>query len=346
VPSALEHKMTGLLWSRVLAGEVDCPQPWKEQLATSDLVVRARHRRLWKALDDLGSILAGLDVEWAVVKGVPTEARWYARAGERPCSDLDILLSPRDTSRATEVVAALGPPSLSPSTLPDMLERGVAQSVDVRFGSETVDLHVDLLRLGPPVRYPDRLWARTLPFQGQGGGPAVRVPDAELALVHFLVHLNRDTFCWLLGFADVARILEREELDWRAIENLVEGEGLEAPVFGGLAAVSETLGLDAPHPRVPGWRSTLWRIVWRPSVRLGGDLGWARHRHRAHWLPVVTAVRPRTLLGWARGQLVLTPAVAADNSPDRRGPWWWVLVRGRIDRVVRRRRLAARLDRR
>jgi hypothetical protein len=337
--------MTALLWSRVLSGEVECPQPWKDQLARADLLVRARHRRLWDGLDEIEGILAGLDVEWAVVKGVQAEARWYSRVGERPCADLDVLLSPRDVPRATEVVAALGPPALQPATVRDMLDRGVAQSVDVQFGGAAVDLHLDLLRLGPPIRHPDRLWARTVCFPAKAGERMLRVPDPELSLVHFLVHLNRDSFCWLLGFADVARILERETLDWDAIETLVVDEGLQAPVFGALAAVTEALGLKTPHPLVPGWRTTLWRVVWRPSVRLGGNLGWVRNRHRLYWLPIVVAVRPRALLRWARGQLLLTPGVAADNSPARRGPWWWVLLRGRIDRARDRRRLAARLRR-
>jgi hypothetical protein len=335
--------MAGLLWSRVLAGDVSCPQPWKDRLASADLVVRARHQRLWAAAASVGDVLDPLGVEWALAKGVPAEARWYDRTGERPCGDLDVLLSPHHVPRTMDVVAALGLPTLESSTVREMLAGGVAQSVDVRFGNIAVDLHLDLLRLGPPIRHPDRLWARTVLYEARDGERKVRVPDAELSLVHFLVHLNRDTFCWLLGFADVARILEREELDWGAIEELVADEGLEAPVFGGLAAVTETLGLEAPHPRVPGWRMAVWRVVWRPSVRLGGELGWVRNRHRLYWLPIVTAVRPRVVLRWARGQLLLTPGVAADNSPDRRGPWWWLLIRGRIDRAVRRRRRAARL---
>jgi hypothetical protein len=119
---------------------------------------------------------------------------------------------------------------------------------------------------------------------------------------------------------------------------LVRDEGLEAPVYEGLAVVAETLGLPAPHAQVPGWRSALWRVVWRPSVRLGGDLGWASGRHRAHWLPVVCAIAPRVLLRWAWGQLVLSPTVVDDLDPGLRGPFVWRLVRGRVARAASRRR--------
>ncbi|MEY2398327.1 MAG: hypothetical protein QOJ00_1501, partial [Actinomycetota bacterium] len=287
LPSAIEHHMTGLLWSRVQSGEVPCPQPWKDELAGRDVVVRAHHRRLWNAAAAIAAPLHDIGVDWCLVKGVPVEARWYARTGERPCRDLDIFIAPQDVALVEDVVAVLDPARARRSSVTEPLQRGVVQSVDLVFEGVAVDLHADLLRLGPPSPHPGALWEHVVGFEGGEAGAGLRVPDAELSLVHLLVHLNRDSFCWLLGFADVARILEDETLDWHALETLVRDEGVEAPVYEGLAVVAETLGLPAPHAQVPGWRSALWRVVWRPSVRLGGDLGWASGRHRAHWLPVV-----------------------------------------------------------
>jgi len=340
--SAVEHRMTGLLWSRVRTGELECPPPWKAQLAGEDVLVRARHRRLWDVLGAVTRELSLLGVEAAVIKGVPAEARWYDRVGERPCRDIDLLLAPTDVPRVPDVLDALHPGHELRTSFPELWEAGLVQSLDLNVAGVGVDLHVDLFRLGPPARHPERLWRRTTAMPLPDGG-AVRVLDAELSLVHFLLHLNRDSFSWLLGFADIARILGREELDWDAIDAIVADEGIDASVWGGLAAVAETLGVRAPTREPQGWRGRLWRIVWRPAVRLQGDEGWVRHRHRLYWLPVVSRVGMMRALQWEGRQLSLSPRLVAHTHSDFRGPWWWRLARGRVERAVGRRMDVRRL---
>ena len=51
---------------------------------------------LGKCVLQLGQ--AGIDV--ASIKGPITESRWYDREGERPCSDVDLWLSPHQFDRA------------------------------------------------------------------------------------------------------------------------------------------------------------------------------------------------------------------------------------------------------
>ncbi|CAA9271291.1 MAG: hypothetical protein AVDCRST_MAG76-3389 [uncultured Acidimicrobiales bacterium] len=342
VASAVEHRMGGLLWSRVRTGEIHCPTVWKEQLAGADVVVRSRHRRIWEALASVNRRLGALDVEFAVIKGVPAEARWYARAGERPCRDLDLLIGPGDVGRIGEVLAALDPEHELRDHAAELVELGLVQSFDLVVDGMAVDLHVDLFKLGPPCRHPERLFARTVPLVLPDGG-TVRAVDAELSLVHFLLHLNRDSYCWLLGFADVARLLAGEDLDWEAIGRLVADEGLEAPVWGGLNAVTTTLGVPAPSRSPQGCRASLWRALWRPSVRLQGDMGWVRYRRRPNWLPVVVDMGLPPVIAWSWRQLVLSPTLVAHTNPGRRGPWWWRLIRGRWGRAVERRRAVRRL---
>jgi len=334
--------MTGLLWSRVRTGNVDCPPSWKERLAGGDVVVRHSHRRMWEAVPAISRQLGAIGIEFALVKGVAAEARWYDRTGERPSRDLDLLVAPSDVPRVGDVVAALDPHNALRESFQDMFERGLVQSIDLRVNGIVVDLHLDLLKLGPPCRHPDRLWARTAPFPLPDGS-SVRVLDTELSLVHFLFHLNRDSYCWLLGFADVARILDREQIDWDTVARLAADEGLEATVWNGLAAVAETLGLPCPPYSPGGWRGRVWRVLWRPSVRLQGDMGWLRYRHRPYWLPVVADVGWRPTLRWARGQLTLSPGLAVHANPGSRGPWWWRLVQGRFARAVMRRKAVGRL---
>jgi hypothetical protein len=87
------------------------------------------------------------------------------------------------------------------------------------------------------------------------GGTRVRVVDPELSLVHFMVHMNRDSYRWLLGFADVARILGREDsaaevLRW----------------YRGQLVLSAAVATAAnPGRRGPWW----WRMV---KGRLGREV--------------------------------------------------------------------------
>ena len=340
--SALEHHMNGLLWTRARAGELDAGSQWREALAGLDVVTRARHRRIWEVLASIRTRLNGLGIEFAVLKGVPAEARWYDRVGERPCRDLDLLLSPAHLHRVGEVLDDLHPGHPLRDSYQAMFDRGIACSLDLEVEGVAVDLHVELFKLGPPCRDPERLWAHTVPYP-LADGTEVLVLDAELSLVHFLVHLSKDSFCWLLGFADVARILERETLDWDGIERLVADAGLDAPVWGGVSAVADTLGLRTPRPPSRDWRGRLWSLIWRPSVRLGGDAGWVRHRHRPLWLPFVTDVGIAPALRWEWAQVTLTPALARQANPGHRGPWWWRLILGRLGRMAGRRSALRRL---
>lgn len=340
--SAVEHHMAGLLWSCVLRGEIDGPTAWKSDLARLDLQVEGRHRVLWQRIADVTGRLEAIGVQVAVLKGVPAEHRWYDRMGERPSVDVDLLVAPDSLGRADEIVAELQPAHPLRGSVQESFERGICQSIDLRVDGVSVDLHLDLFKLGLPSHDPDRLWKRTVSIACDGG-QVVRVLDAELSLVHLMVHMNRDSYRWLLGFSDVRRILERETIDWDEVRVLAVQEGIEVPVWAGLTAVAPVIDVAGPAVTPGGWRMRLWGVLWRPSVRLQGNLGFMRYRHRFRWLPLVTDARPRDVLRWQWAQLVLSAPVANDVNAGRQGPWWWRLVRGRLSREVKRRRTIAQL---
>jgi len=344
--SSVEHHMGGLLWSSIARGDLDGPNPWKLDLAVKDLRTQARHAQLWRGVSEVTSRLGDVGIEVAVMKGVPAESRWYDRMGERPCVDIDLLVNPDHLELVGDIITTLDPSyELRDSCSQDVFDRGLYQSLNLKVGSLRVDLHLDAFKLGPPCRHPRRVWEHTVVIACPGGGE-VRVLDAELSLVHFLVHLNRDSFCWLLGYADVARILAREAIDWGAVDRLLTDEGLQVPVYAALSAVTGTLGMRHPGPRPTGWRSHLWQLLWRPSVRLQGDLGRIRFRHRPNWLPVLVDGGLPRALRWGWGQLALSEPLVRTSSPGHRGPWQWWLVRGRLRRAARRRRAVAQARRR
>jgi hypothetical protein len=165
-----------------------------------------------------------------------------------------------------------------------------------------VDLHFDLLKYGIPDRQGPEIWSRTRHFSIDEG-VTVRVLDPEIALVHLMLHANRDRFRHLIAYADLARLLAREQIDWAYVHRFVADEGLDVPVYASLDTMTDTLGLPRmEHPAIGGWRAALWRRLWTPRIRLQGNdgLGGIRRRRRC----IALMVRGRALEGltaWVRG---------------------------------------------
>jgi hypothetical protein len=149
--------------------------------------------------------------------------------------------------------------------------------------------------------------------------------------VHFLVHLNKDRFQRLLGFADVARIVDSGEVDWRAATLLAEGEGIEAMVFRSLEVVLGEMSLPWPNEleRPNGVRVEAWNLIWRPGIRLRGAEGRLRFRRRQDWYALLARGRAWEAVRWWLREM-WPPAVIVDiRYSDVRGPYLWKLVRGR-----------------
>jgi hypothetical protein len=334
--SAREHRMWGLVWTRV-QGDPDHRTWW--ELAALDLAYDRWRSRLEAMLEHVAARLGDLGVEVATFKGITTEARWYARRGERPCSDVDLLISPRDWHRAREIVEALHPGHVLAPDVNRLVRKGLLQSIDLFVDGVSVDLHFDVLKVGVPAHQNELIFERTLAY-GLASGQSVRVLDPEVALVHLLVHLNKDRFRCLLGYADVARVLSREELDWGFIERFARREGLHLPVHLALQVVVETLALNRPsRPRMTGLGPAVWHFLWRPAVRLQGDLGVIRFRHRQDVLPLFSVERwCEVLRFWVRRRVFPARVFLDEWYPDSTGPYLWRLLRGRTTHVARRQR--------
>lgn len=152
----------------------------------------------------------------------------------------------------------------------------------------------------------------------------MRALDPETSLVHFLLHLTKDRFRFLLGFVDIARILERETLDHAFIDGFVRAEGLEVHYQLALEVVAHTLGSDVGDGRGAGGRvnrsphnarAVLWRIVWRPAIRLQGELGAVRFRSRQLWIPLTARGRWGPALRHLARRLFPTPVLVDYRRP-------------------------------
>lgn len=324
--------MQGLLWSSAVGGGIELPRREMSRLAARDLVVQAHHSRLWEQSSAVQGRLVGIGIQTAAVKGVAAEDRWYGRMGERPCRDVDLLLEPGSDTRLAEVLDELQPRHRFRTELARLVRSGALQSVDVSVGGVAIDLHSDLLKVEIPTRGADSLWARSYVLKSKGG-VTLRVIDAETSLIHFALHLNKDRFARLIAYADVARLLALESLDWPFIEKFVAREGLRVPVFNSLHAVTSALRLD--RPPVPrhwrGWRGKAWHRLWPTNQRLLGYTGVNTRLHRQLWIPWLSEGRlTEALAWWVRRRLLPNGDLLRVYDPDVAGPYPVRLLVGRL----------------
>lgn len=343
--SATEHRMHGLVWREVEAGRLQLDEEWRSRLARQVLQVRLTQRRLRAHLVTIAEQMQALGVGLATFKGVTASERWYDSEGDRPCADIDLLVAPADRGRAREIVAALDPDNPLLGVIQAIVDHGALQSVDLWLPDGTaVDLHFDLLKYETRDRRPGMIWERTRPHP-LAEGVSVRVLEPEIALAHLLLHLNKDRFRYLGQFVDVARLMEREPVDWDRFAAFVTAEGLETPIGLSLEVVCEVLGVPTPpHPTPDRWRAAVWRRLWSSDVRLRGREGFVRFRNRQRVMPLLA--RGRTLEGiGAYWKYLFPPGALMDyHFPETSGPYLWRNAWGRVKHWLARRRESAQLQ--
>jgi hypothetical protein len=330
--SAQEHRMIGLLSSSLLASESGAPPELLQRMGMFGLQNRLIQELNWKALREVVTRLEAIDIQVVTFKGVTAEARWYEQQGERPSSDVDVLVQPDAVGRAQEVIAALESENEMIPHIGKLVESGIAESLAVRLpDGVTVDVHFALLEVGLPLQQREEVWARTVGHAHPDGG-SVRVLDPETALIHLLLHLNKDRFARLLWYADVARLLRVEQnLDWDYIDRFVRTEGLEAPFYLSLDAVLSDLGMENPYDTVPtGWRAVLWGRLWGQETRLAGEAGLEHRQHRQRFLSLMFKGRKRQALWWWFRKLFPPDPMLSWRYPWAKGPYAWRVALTRI----------------
>jgi hypothetical protein len=282
VKSAMEHRMQGLLWEWIDAGLVTCDEQIRASLAMVVLGLRRRSQRMFESILEIGQTLASRDLDFAVLKGVGVERRWYSGPGSRPAGDIDLWLAPHQLHRVREAVSMIQPDHPLVEDVAELVARHRLRSIDLRWKDFPVDLHFDPFKYGVWFEDLDSLWARSRPID-----EGVRFTTEEVELVLSLLHLNKDRFARLLGFVDVMRIASDSEV-CTAAWSLTERVGAQVPVASAASVVETTLGMcfDLPDPE-PGLRTAVWNSVWPERIRLLGEDGLNRMRRRQDWIPLL-----------------------------------------------------------
>lgn len=280
VELAAEHRMAGLLSDRVDTGGIEVEPEARAVLAAMALGGRHRSQELTDAALAITTELDSLGLEVSVFKGIAVERRWYPRAGARPAFDLDLWLSPFQLQRAREVVELLHPEHPLAGDVAGLVARKQLRSVDLSWNGIPVDLHFDPFKFGVWSDQLEMVWSRT-EIEPDG----IRVMGEPAQLLVSLVHLNKDRFSKLVGFADVARAVAAPGLA-DAMWELASAMGVTLPVSCSARVVEQTLRVDLPIPPPrSGWRTWLWHRLWPETAGLLGSDGRVRPNMRQHLIP-------------------------------------------------------------
>lgn len=335
VTTAVDHRVAGLLWTQVSAGQLEATQPVREYLESLDLQAWGRARMLEAALDELLTASERLGVRLALIKGLAAAARWYQRPTERWAYDLDVVVHPGDLGAVDELMSVVYPSHPLRGHLVDLMRRRHIQSVDFGVRDMPVDMHLDPFKLEIMwARSPERLWRHMedLPI---ASGLVVPTFNNEVSVLVHLMHLNKDSFRRLAGYADVARGMS-QDLDWDVINSLAFHEGMETALMQTVAAVAKDLRIATETtPHRGGLRASLWRRAWPEEGRLQLTSAGGR-RHRLFVIPLLARGRlVEALRGWIRR--LLPPGALLDYYyPTSHDIYFVKLVRERLRRRLSR----------
>jgi hypothetical protein len=339
--------MTGLVWTEIDRGTLQLPQEAEKSVFDADVAHWSQNLQLWDGWSYLSESATRLGIRLLLVKGVAIESRFFSRTGERPCSDLDVLVDEAGIAQLEDLLAGLSVEPETAKRTARLAQRGIIQSATAYAGTAPVDLHFDLLKTGLPAVDPGAFWDTAVTATGPVG--SYRTLGPETSLLQLLIHLNRDRFRRLLGYVDIQRIVASNLVEWSRFWSIAHREGLEVIASESLRAVGETLQLAVGQlPRGRLVRRTVWRFAWPNRIRLRGRDSLFRFGRRAQILfPFLTVSRERdAFTATIRRLFPDREHLAYLHREDPTRPYLLDLVRARRDDLISRLRSRRELNRR
>lgn len=279
VELAKYHRVGGLLYERLSPFRQDVPEAafaWlrseRQQTAAVEMAVKCQ-------LSAIAEAFTASAVSAIAMKGAALIGTVYREAGLRPMIDLDLLVERQAIDGAVQALEAIRyRPGAVPHHLVAYYARGKHQHrVPLVHGKHpmAVELH-ERLTLGIDPFSTDEVFARSV----VSGWGAIRLPDPTDLLFQVAVHFTEDRRAGsrraLAQLADLARTIDRQPVDWEALELRSRSYGLSNAVFAalyvvshlGLAAVPIAL-LEALRPR--SWTDALGNRLVNERVLRGPD---------------------------------------------------------------------------
>jgi hypothetical protein len=255
------HRLSPALFCHV-RGRGGAPAPVLTALEHAYLANAGRNLFVRASLRRVVAALAEQDVPAVLLKGAALLETVYADPALREMLDLDLLVPADQIDVGNRAIAPLGFRPLSDARgvgiAPGEAEQiGRGGHHDAALVDEdhllAVELHRHIAIEGEGNGFAmDEMWKRARRVPGE----AFLLPAPEDLLLHVCMHFTRNrlggshkrrnTGGALAQIADIARIVEREAIDWSSLALSAHGYRLDASVFIALFAARE-LGVPIPE---------------------------------------------------------------------------------------------------
>jgi len=255
--------------SRRSGGTIAAPAAGASIVA-GDPTVALRNIRMMHFLERIAIRFNDAGIPLMVLKGAALNLTLYANPGDRPMSDLDLMVRPEDLDRVLQLMENAGCLCGEPLVREDFFPRFHYER-ELKAGTiypVMIDLHIRPLR---PLRFArtvpgDAFWsrARAVPI----GRASVLAPSPEDMLIHLAAHSAihaNSRMIWLVDIrAWVAAHVDR--FDWDAVIETSCAWKLVLPVLDALEAAVREVGLVCPPDVLRRMRRV--RVSWRDRLLL------------------------------------------------------------------------------
>ena len=246
IDASANQKLTGLVY-RCLSG--DCPDlvpPAVLQRLRAEHARRAAHQIVMcSELRRVREVLAAAGISALQFKGPVLAHTAYPQPADRHYRDLDILVQPADSSRATQILLAAGY-----NFQQDSRTSGLNGTMEVALKHVhldcAIDLHWNLLAYYLPRVNHSLVWSRARSVEIDGAAYQTLCPE------HHFVYTCMDGLagCWveLIGTCDVAMMLRNVSLNWDEVVRTAEAWRASRPLAIAVMLAHELLAAPVPQP--------------------------------------------------------------------------------------------------
>lgn len=247
---ALRERAAGPLWSRLAPFEDRLPERFARTLEQAAAVEGLRQQQLLRRLAESLHALRTSGVKPILLKGSALLQTRYTDPGQRPMTDIDLLVPEGEAERAREALLDAGWRWNRERFPEEMYDRHyhMPPLQDAGGSGIGLEIHTGLLLPGHPFPFgPTDLADGSRPVDVRAE-PAL-VPGPGIHLLYVCLH-----FAWshCLGgggwrtFRDTAVLTRTREFDWDSFRRSAEEAGATAGAYWTLRLGRDLAGLDVP----------------------------------------------------------------------------------------------------
>ncbi len=222
------HGISYLLYEKLAALRAEVPSPVLASLRQNYQTNVQRSlllaRELFRVLDCLGE----QEIEAIPYKGLVLSEQCYGDSAMRQAGDNDVFIRRRDAMHARDAVLGLGYTPREPipaAAEQDYLSDGYECTFDSPAGKNLLELQWALEPRFYSVDYDmEGLFARAVKVTL--AGREVNTPSAEDLILVLSVHAAKHAWERLIWLCDIARIVQRQSLNWKWIQEQAHQLGI------------------------------------------------------------------------------------------------------------------------